>query len=258
MKTAAKVSISLVLAIVLVVSGLLIYVFTSLDALVAGAIQYYGTQAIQTEVRVEQVKIGLTEGTASIGELSVANPEGFDAPHAFELGEISVAIDLQSLSAENIVIDEITILAPTLFYEMNAERLTNLNVIKDRLSGSSTASSQSEKTEETETGDVPHLTIRKFVLKDGQVHTRIVPLDNREAQVDLPPLTLSNLSGTPQEIAKQVVKQLISHTAEAVVKSGVEDELRTKLHQKIGREAQKILEKAGDSISEGIKGLVGE
>ena len=92
-----KVILGLALVIIFAIAGGVYYVLSNLDALVKEAIETHGSQATQTAVRVDKVKIDLSNGAGAITGLTIANPGGFAMPYAFSLGEIRAGIDLQSL-----------------------------------------------------------------------------------------------------------------------------------------------------------------
>ena len=100
-----------VAAFLVVVAGLGWYFLSNLDRYVAKTIEVEGTRAMGTEVRVAEVSIRLRDGTASIGGLTIANPEGYKHPYAFELNEISVEIDYDTLEVIRIHVREPKIVA---------------------------------------------------------------------------------------------------------------------------------------------------
>ena len=125
-----KIIIGVLLVILIAIAGGVYYVLTNLDALVEAAIEKHGSEATQTAVRVDSVKIDLSNGAAGISGLTIANPSGFAQPYAFSLAEVRAGIDLQSLKEEPYIIDEVAILAPQVFVEINEDNKTNLNEIK--------------------------------------------------------------------------------------------------------------------------------
>jgi hypothetical protein len=237
------------------VAGVVYYVFNNLDAIVKAAIEKYGSDAVNTPVQVEEVGILLTEGTAVIKGLSVANPDGFSLPQAFFLGEITVGVNLEKTSQDMIAIDVINIVEPQVFYEINAQRQGSLNVLKDNLSmggeaadgpagdGSSTAS---------ETAPVK-LDIARFEFKDASLHAKIAPLQNRTYDLKLPALVLTGLSGTPEQISRQVFDRLIDHTKKVIQAQGLDKELaeiKARAQQRIDEEKAKLQQKTDDRIEE--------
>jgi hypothetical protein len=249
MKTSRKLLLSAVVVIVVTIGMVVYYVATNLDSLVKAAIEKYGSQATQTAVRVESVAIQLTDGAGTLRGVTVANPPGFATTLAFSLGEIHTRIDPRSVTKDTIVIDEVTIRAPRVFYEMNAEHHGNLNLLKDNLgTGASAKHKNADKQVE---GKPIKLHIRHLLMKEATLEAKIVPLNNKQLNLQLPLLELSNLRGTPAEISKQVLSQLIDQAREAVKKSGIDDEvqkLKAGVAQKVDEEKAKLKEKAAVTI----------
>lgn len=108
-------------ALVAVLAISMAYLWSNLDSIVKEAIQTYGSEATQTDVRVDSVKLLLAEGSAQINGLTVANPAGFTDPNIFSLGMIRTKIETSSLDKNPIIIDEISISAPSVVYEINKD-----------------------------------------------------------------------------------------------------------------------------------------
>src|SRR5262249_35982364 len=69
-----------------------------LDSVVRRTIEERGSALTQTAVRVGSVHVALQDGTATLRDLTIANPPGFQAENAFELKEITVQLALDSLT----------------------------------------------------------------------------------------------------------------------------------------------------------------
>lgn len=247
-----KKTLALVLVLLIaVVAGGVYYVMTNLDSLVKQAIEKYGSQATQTAVRVQNVNIQLKQASAAISGLKIANPKGFSMPYAFSLDNIATRLDIKAMSKDHIVIDNIQIQAPQVFYEINAERKGNLNLIKDRLSGGSkTAAGKQEEKSGTKQ---PTITIRKFVFAGTVLHAKVVPLRDKEYNLKMPSFQLTNLSGTPAQISRQVLNQLIDRARAEIRKQGLDAELekvRSQAKQKLESEKAKLKQKADTRVEE--------
>jgi hypothetical protein len=125
-----------VAAVVVVVAIAAVYLWSSLDSIVAAAIEKYGSQTTQTDVRVSSVKLSLTAGEGVIEGLTVGNPSGFTEQHVFRLGKITTRIDLATVRQDPIVIDEIVVNDPRVFYEINRAGQSNVSELKKRLPSS--------------------------------------------------------------------------------------------------------------------------
>ena len=254
-----KLIIGVVLVIIMAVAGGVYYVLTNLDSLVEAAIEKYGSEATQTSVLVDSVKINLTDGAAGIKGLTIANPDGYAQPHAFSLGEVRAEIDLESLQEEPYIINEITVLAPQVFVEMNEANKTNLNELKKNLTSGSTAAKQEKVTQETTSGSAkePRLIIRRVTFADGNIQARVAALDNKEMQLKLPGLDMTNLGGskgaTATELATEILKRLTDRATEVVKKDIIDAELnklKAKAQEKIDEEKAKLEEKADSKLEE--------
>lgn len=267
-----KIISGLVLFIVIAIAGSVYYLLTNLDALIEAAIEKYGSEATQTSVLVDGVKTDLANGAAGITGLTVGNPAGYDLPNAFSLGEIRVGIDLESLQEEPYVINEITVLAPQVFVEVNEDNKTNLNELKNNLTAGSKDNSQDNKPQEAgDSAKEPRLIIRRIVFADGAIQARVAAMENKEYKLKLPSFDMRNLGGskgaTPTEIANEVLKRLTDRASDVVKKQIVDAELKKlkeKAQQKIDEEKAKLqdkvdsqLEQEKDKVKDKLKNLFG-
>ena len=252
------------LVIVVAISVGVYYVLTNLDALVKAAIEQHGSEATQTSVRVDKVKIDLTDGAGGISGLTIANPSGYQMPLAFSLAEVRVAIDLQSLQEEPYIISEITVLAPQVFVEINKDNRTNLNELKKNLVPSTPATPSTEAREakqqaptEPATAAEPRLIIQRITFADGDIMARVAALDNKEYKLKLPSLDMANLGGsngaTASELAREIIKRLTDSASAEVKKKIIDqqlDELKAKAREKLDAEKAKLKQEADSKIDE--------
>jgi hypothetical protein len=243
-----KIILGFLLVIIVAIAGSVYYVLTNLDSLVKEAIETHGSAATQTAVRVEKVNINLVEGAGGISGLTVANTSGFAMPHAFSLGEIRTGIDLQSLQEEPYVISEVTVLAPQVFVEINKDNKTNLNELKNNLMAGMPAKSKTkaEATPAKTGGAEPRLIIRRITFADGNITAKVAALDNKEYQLKLPSIKMTNLGGdkgaTPSELASEILNHLTDRASERVKKKIIDeklDKLKAEARAKIEAEKAK-------------------
>lgn len=245
-----KIILSTILLIILAIAGGVYYVLTNLDSLVEQAIETYGSQATQTAVRVDGVSISLGEGSAAITGLTVGNPAGYVLPNAFSLGQVRAGIDLESLQEEPYVINEIAVLSPQVFVEINKDNKTNLNELKNNLLPGKAAAEPSAPAKAETSSPGPRLILRKVQFEGGKILARVAALDNKEYELDLPALNMSNLGGskgaTATELAREIVSRL-TDSATQVVKQKIIDgklaEIKAEAREKIDAEKAKIEQK---------------
>ena len=252
-----KVILGLILIIVMAIVGSVYYLLTNLDALVEAAIEKYGSEATQTSVLVDSVKINLTDGAAGISGLTVGNPAGYGLPNAFSLGEVRVGIDLPSLQEEPYIINEITVLAPQVFVEINEDNKTNLNELMSNLTAGSSGKAQDKKSQASAGTQEPLLIIRRITFADGTIQAKVAALKNKEYTLKLPSFDMSNLGGskgaTPTEMASEILKRLTDHASDIVKKDIIDAEinkLKDKAQKKVDEEKARLKDKANSELAE--------
>ncbi len=270
-----KVLLGAILVLVIAVGGGVYFLLSNLDDIVKTAIETYGSEATKTAVKVNNVKIVLQDGSGSISGLTVGNPQGFSSPQVFSLGQIATQIDLNSLSGDLVVIEHITVKAPEIFFELNQAGKNNLEALKQNLSpgssGSSASSgSSSSASSSASSGAQPKLIIRKVLFVDGNIHAKVVPL-NKDYELKLPKVEMSNLGGkngaTPEQIADQVLKVLTDRAIAEVKKQGIDQykkQLEAEVNKRIDAEKQKLTDEVnkkvgkevGDKVGEKLKGIL--
>lgn len=258
MKTGNKITLVTLLLVVIAIGASVFYIINNLDSLVKNAIEKYGSEATQTAVRVESVNIALKEGRSVIKGLSVANPAGFEAKHAFSLGKIGNKINIESLSNDVIVIDDITIRAPQVYFEMNQQRQTNLNELKKNLLGTA-PDSTSKKQTKTESKE-PRFILKRVHFSKGKIFAKVVPLDNKEYQLKLPEILLRNMGGekgaTAAQLSHEILSVLSDRALAEVKKKGVGaelDKVKAQVKEKIESEKAKLQEQLDNETGSKIE-----
>lgn len=236
-----KVIISILLVLVLAIAGTAVFVLTNLDSIVKAAIEKFGSQATKTPVRVSAVKIKLRSGEGAVLGLKVANPSGFSFPSIVTLDDISVRIEADSIRSTPLVIDNILISGPEVFYERKEDGTTNVDVLKKNLTASGPP--REEQPQKSPKEKETRLRIRKLVFEKGKVHVRIAKLGDKPFILELPRLELTDIGkqggATPAEIARTVATALTEETAKAVsktqgerlIRKGAEDLLKKYLNK---------------------------
>jgi hypothetical protein len=256
-------SIGIVVSILVVILiAAVIYIMTSLDSIVAGAIQKYGSQVTQTPVQVSSVNIDLKAGAASIDQISVGNPGGFSAPNIFTLGSISTALDVAGISKDLIVIEEILVKAPVVSYEINKAGASNIKELQKNIEQSTGGAGEAAAESGESSG--PKVVIRKLVIESGKINAKVAALGDKSMSANLPRIQLNNIGeksggATGAEITRQVIDAIIAGVGPAVGNLGLDkyvgkslDEAKALLDEKVGSE---IGESLGDKAKEGAEGL---
>lgn len=258
-----KAILGIIVIVILAAAAGVYYLYANLDSLVAAAIEKYGSQVTQTAVRVDNVRIQPGEGAARIGGLTIANPDGYTTPYAFTLQDIGTRVDFRNSSRDKIVIEEIVIDSPEIFYEINQDRQSNLIELKNNIAGDKPATPE----QETPPADQPNLVIRRVSFTGGNVHANIAPL-NKQYDLQLPAIRMNNLGGEngapPAEIARQILSQLLDRITREIKARGVGQEIEKARQQldtkkeELGSRAEEELKARKDEARGRLKNLLNE
>jgi hypothetical protein len=277
---AKKIIVAVVILIVVLI-GAVYFLYSNLGPILKAAIEKYGSDATQSQVKVGSVSLSAWSGKGTISDLVVDNPKGFTAPHAFELGAVSIAIDTSTLTHNPIVVDEVTIAAPHVTYEQgpNGGNLQKLQQnVTHYAGGTASASSPTAQapgphpTATQPTGPRPaasssgpapterKLIIDKLDVTGGEVTVAASMLQGRTLTTSLPPIHLTDIGkkeggATPAQVAELVISAISQQAAQAGAA-----ELQKSLGNGGGAAQQKIqkLQQSVPGVGTQLKGLLGK
>lgn len=217
-----KILIAVAVLLVIVVAGVY-FLWSNIGGIIKTALQDYGSQATQSEVKVSNVKLSLTSGEGSISGISIANPKGYSASNAFMLGLVSVKLDTSTVTKNPVVIKEIVIDAPQVNYEMGADGGSNLQTIQKNVNayaakmgggGSGAPQQPAAGAKEPER----KLIIENLYVRNGQISASHAALKGQQVKSGLPTIHLTNIGkakggASPAEVANEVIGAISQQAA---------------------------------------------
>ena len=214
-----KILLGVVVVILLAVGGGTWWLYSSLDSLVASAIREYGPQITGVSVKLSSVKIKPADGSAALRGLVIGNPKGFKTDHALSLGEISMTLDINSLTKDVILIKQISIIKPDVMYE-HASGGSNLDVIQRHVEKYVTEKTGG-KGDAKDKGPGKKMIIEHVFIKDGKAAVSAEILKGKAMTVPIPDLHLTDIGkksngATAGEAAKQVLGAITQSVSRAV------------------------------------------
>ena len=224
MKKGLKIGGGVAAALIVVLAVVFYFVFTSLGSLIVAAVESFGSEATQADVELKEAEVSVTSGEGALRGLRVGNPKGFDTESAFRLGEISLKLDVATVTSDPVVIKEIVVRAPEVTYELG-ETGSNIDALKrnvDRYAKQKSAGSQGTGAGGGGDGATgPKLIIENLYLRDGKVTISATGLGGKSLSVPLPAVHLKNIGkdtggATPDEVIKVVFKSVSGSVGKAV------------------------------------------
>ena len=240
----------------------------SLDWIVKRTIERYGSAATKSTVHVDSVALSLLGGSAAIDELSVANPSGFSTAKVFRLAKVRLAVDRQSIRSNPLVIDELTIVAPEILFELDHNGDSNVEIIRRNLKQFRSATSGSAPTSPTspaegqptpaqparsEPAGAQRFLIKRLSIQGAQLAIDTSALGGERRVVTLPDTEETEIGArsggaTGAEVAAVLVSALVRDVAATVAAAKVE----RALEKSIGGETGKSV---GEGVGEAVKGV---
>lgn len=233
-----KIIASIIVILLLLGGGSLWFLANgSLNDYIKNQIETVGTQVTEQTVSVRAVDIKLASGAGSILGVNLANPESYSQPNAFALDEVTLDINLESLTSSPIIIDAIVIKSPQAFVQFTQTGGSNIQDILDAIERNTPKAEAS--TSETTSGAEPKIKVTKIVLAGTALTIDLSAFGNKEHSAALPDITLSNVGGDAglpaSQLGSAIVKQALSkiwQEAKDAQKKKLMDDAKEKLKDK--------------------------
>lgn len=105
----------IVVVLIVVIAGGVGYFY--FDSILKSSIEVAGSRVLGTNVTLDSIVVSPLNGSGNISDFRIANPQGYDADYAIELGELDMQLEVASVMSDVIVIDSILIRDPVITYE---------------------------------------------------------------------------------------------------------------------------------------------
>ena len=106
------------LILIALAGGAFYYLSTKGDGLIRNAVVEYVPPIIGADVQLDNVRLDAKNGSAEFNGLVLGNPSGFNSNHLFKIDNMSLKLDIQSLTSDVIKINEVRLNAPDMIYEV--------------------------------------------------------------------------------------------------------------------------------------------
>lgn len=182
------------------------------------AVTSYGPRLTKTSVELGDVDISPWSGEGSLHGLVIGNPEGFQGDYAVRLPEASLAIDLQSVPTETIVIERIHIRQPEIHLE-TANGTLNLRQIQQNVSEA--VAREEEAPQEPE----PSTPSKKFIIEEFVLDGGRIVMAQADSEVALPTIRLNDIGaaegGVTADRALQAILEAVLNQSTSVLEGQI-------------------------------------
>lgn len=266
-------------AVVIIVVGVVIFVFANLGDIIKQAVETVGSDATKAKVTLNSVDLDVTQGSGAMKGLIVGNPSGFKTPSAFELGSIAMHIDTGSIDKNPIVIKSIAINGPIVTYEKTSGG-SNVDAIKANVDAYAKQFGAGGDGAKKDEGGGKKLVIEKLTITGGKVKLSAGGiLGDKVLDASLPDITLTDIGkdsggASPADVAKSVIDKLtagiMSINPEALIGNAAKmlegatkaaTDAAKKATEGAGKAMEGVTGGAGDAVKgagDAVKGLFGK
>ncbi len=232
--------------VVVLILGAVAFLVLNSGSLIETAIEELGPEYLGAPVGVGGVDLSLTEGSASITDLAIGNPEGYGGGNAMSLGEVKVTLDTGQISdtlvvMKQVLIDSANVAAVAKGSQTNFQKLME-NV--EQATGTTSAPAA-----ETETGAEMKFIIERFDFTNASASLNSDVLGDME--LSLPDIHLTDIGrksngATALELTQEILRPITSAISKAAIAQGVDLE----------GVKEKVTEQVKEKIGEGLRGLL--
>lgn len=213
----------------------------SLNDYVKIQIETVGKNVTEQTVNVKAVNIELTKGAGTIAGIELSSPEGYSYPKTFSLGELTLDINLESLAKRDpIIIDAIKINTPQAFVQLKKDGSSNIKDIIDAINNSLPATeNDASKPTEPNNKHEQKISVKKVVLAGTALSVDFSELGNKQHQLTLPNITLTDIGGSKglpaSQLGSVILKESLSNIWKETKKSQkkqLKEDVKNKLKDK--------------------------
>lgn len=253
MKTLIKMVAVLLILLVLATVAVALYI----DTIAKTAIERGATYALGVETTLGSADVGLWSGTFSMGDMTIANPAGFESPYFTHLGQGDVEVALKTLRQETVELPTLTLTDLEIYLDKK-EGKANYDVILENLKRF-----ESQENAQDDAGGKKFI-IEEVLIKNIMVHVQLLPLGGDLTKLDVPidEVRLRNVgSGTDGSVLmSELTSVIIKAVLAAIVQKGgglIPSDILGDLGQGLGSLAEMGLD-AVTGLGDRIKDAGGE
>lgn len=243
-----KALIALVIVGVLVVAGIfLLLLLDNVDGIVKNRIEVVGSRLAGVPVQVGRVDLDLRNGTGQIDGLRIGNPEGFQAPDAFDMKRLRLSIDPSSIMKQPLILNELTIDSPVAHLEIDQRGGSNIKQLLDNVSASTGRTDREAPDDQPgEPGEPMRIAIRSLVITGATFNVQS-PMEEGTRTGTLPTIYKTDVGGsdgaTPAELGEIVLADL--------GKSILQEAAKRKLIETLSDQTNGLLNKISEALGAG-------
>jgi uncharacterized protein involved in outer membrane biogenesis len=196
----------------------------SIDSMVQSSLENTTAEVLNTSVDVEDVSISLLNGSGTITGFTIHNPEGFSDKPAARLQEISIRMEVSSLLSDTVIVEEIRVEKPELYYEQKATG-NNFDALTNSMGGSSSSNT--------------NLIVDYLLVENGQVTLTADIGSEKSVMAKFSKIELEGIGRSGNNTMEQTIQQILKPVLEKALQEAA---------------TQGLMDKAKDALKDMLDG----
>jgi uncharacterized protein involved in outer membrane biogenesis len=196
----------------------------SIDSMVKSSLENTTAEVLNTSVDVEDVSISLLNGSGTITGFTIHNPEGFSDKPAARLQEISIRMEVSSLLSDTVIVEEIRVEKPELYYEQKATG-NNFDALTNSMGGSSSSNT--------------NLIVDYLLVENGQVTLTADIGSEKSVMAKFSKIELEGIGRSGNNTMEQTIQQILKPVLEKALQEAA---------------TQGLMDKAKDALKDMLDG----
>ena len=259
------------LIVLIVISGLFVFLKDNLDEIVREIIVTSISEATQTNVSLAQVKLNLKEGVGFLNNYQQGNPVGFQTKYAFRFDQAELDIDVSSILDDVVIIERVFINHANILYEFNDGK-TNFVELKKNIDKNlkkknsdkenKPIGEQDKISSQSKIQQSKKIIIRSFEMINTEVEAAMPFASSQTLSVQLPTIKLNNIGAKENGLLADELMRVFVDSMEKDLKRAINfknlvHDLEKDLKEQIDQEAEKAIKKIESELGdiENIKEL---
>jgi uncharacterized protein YxeA len=259
------------LIVLIVISGLFVFLKDNLDEIVREIIVTSISEATQTNVSLAQVKLNLKEGVGVLNNYQQGNPVGFQTKYAFRFDQAELDIDVSSILDDVVIIERVFINHANILYEFNDGK-TNFVELKKNIDKNlkkknsdkenKPIGEQDKISSQSKIQQSKKIIIRSFEMINTEVEAAMPFASSQTLSVQLPTIKLNNIGAKENGLLADELMRVFVDSMEKDLKRAINfknlvHDLEKDLKEQIDQEAEKAIKKIESELGdiENIKEL---
>ncbi len=211
-----KLVIVAVIIVGLVVVGVVLLV-GNINPLIKKGVEKGGSMVLKAPVTLTAADISFSSGTGELQGLTIGNPAGYKAGHAFQMDRLKVVLDVKSVTSDTIHIKEVLIDSPNIVFEGLFGKNNLKQLQENAMAFAASLGSGGGEKKEASGAQSKKVVVDHLKIQNGSISVSMGILQGKKLTVALPTLELNDIGKGRDASFADVLGEILAAINEAAI-----------------------------------------